>query len=412
VHFGRVNHRVIAVIGARDAGKTHFIAVLINELRKRAPQLMSATLSSQGDETRNLYAQYYYSPLYEKKTLLPPTDRALRNPLVRKPLFYRLEFNRHLSWLPAIRWRRAVNLVFFDAAGEDITEERTLSLHCRYVWNAAALVFLLDPLSFEGVYHRLQGEARASTQREGGSPLDNVDRLVDVLEKHGGLAPGKPVQMPVAFTLTKLDALAPRPNEPNEPEPLIDAKSPLLQPGTHEQGVEPDEFERITHEVRSHIGSWQHGLLGHLDKKFPKAGFFAVSSLGSPPNGTSAPTPAPLRVEDPLLWILWRLGYVQRRPDPEQTLMRRLERLLCYEGPVATWLRRVNALIESTLASRQRPPSTRRSSNGLSNENRPRDSAGKFTDPERNGAPGPRRHVTPPGTEAGSRAKGNGTNGT
>jgi hypothetical protein len=318
-HFGRVNHKVVAVIGARDAGKTHFVTVLINELRKRAPQLMNATMSSQGDETRKLYETFYYNPLYVGKQLLPPTERAATNP--RKPLFYRLEFKRQLFWLPFVRWRTTVNLVFFDAAGEDITDERTLQLHCRYVWNASALVFLFDPLSFEGVYNRLSTQAKSSTQREGGTPMDNVDRLVDVLEKNGGLAPGVPVQIPVAFTLTKSDALAP---PAGTQKGILDADNPILQPATHGSGLDLQDFTVVNEEVRSHLQSWQPGLLGHLEQRFKSSGFFAVSSLGSQPSGVTAPVPAPLRVEDPLLWILWKMKYIPLQPRLGDSPRRRI----------------------------------------------------------------------------------------
>lgn len=293
--FAAIPSRVISVIGARDAGKTHFIAVLIHQLQHQAGRILNATLITLGDETRNLYKSHYDKPLFEQHKLLPPTNRAASNPLVRRPLIYRLEFAG--GWM---RRKQAVNLVFFDAAGEDLGDSLATELYCRYVLHASALIYLFDPLTFDGVFSRLTDSAKASTVRAESRPLESIDRVIELLEAHGGLAHGKPVEIPVAFALTKLDALA----------PLLDPGSCLLRSCCHQDGINSAGMDETIHEVRGCIAAWQPGMLDKLDRKFKNAGYFAVSSLGGPPQGSKIGSVSPVRIEDPLIWVLSQLGYV------------------------------------------------------------------------------------------------------
>lgn len=67
------------------------------------------------------------------------------------------------------------------------------------------------------------------------------------------------------------------------------------------------------------MSDWDSGVLcRQLENDFAELSYFGLSALGAPPPADApadAPKsgPQPLRVEDPLLWLLGRRGLIQVR---------------------------------------------------------------------------------------------------
>src|SRR6202020_2158298 len=76
VHFGQVGSRMIVPVGAKEAGKTVFMTVLVHELMHRTGQQFDAAITGAEDYTRPRYRSEYERPLYRESTLLPPTTGA------------------------------------------------------------------------------------------------------------------------------------------------------------------------------------------------------------------------------------------------------------------------------------------------------------------------------------------------
>ncbi|GCF08695.1 hypothetical protein [Dictyobacter arantiisoli] len=56
--------KVIAIIGGRATGKTHYIAALIHRLTHTIDPDFSITVTSAGDETQERWMQDFYTPLF------------------------------------------------------------------------------------------------------------------------------------------------------------------------------------------------------------------------------------------------------------------------------------------------------------------------------------------------------------
>ena len=84
VNFGRIRSRMIALVGARDAGKTVFMTVLIHELMNRVGSRFNASVGGSDDHTRHRFHADYETPLYGQSRLLGATRRTgvTREPLV------------------------------------------------------------------------------------------------------------------------------------------------------------------------------------------------------------------------------------------------------------------------------------------------------------------------------------------
>jgi hypothetical protein len=129
--------------------------------------------------------------------------------------------------------------------------------------------------------------------------------LATQLRAHGRGGSRGRVSTPIAVAVTKTDML----------RPLLDPHSPLLSSATHDGGtLDEDDRLAVHEELRSQLADWDSGALyRQLERDFAQLSLFGLSALGAPPPA-DAPAdvpksgPQPLRVEDPLLWLLARRG--------------------------------------------------------------------------------------------------------
>ena len=76
MHFGKVGSRLIVPVGAKEAGKTVFMTVLVHELMHQTGQRLNAAITGADDYTRQRFASDYERPLYREAKLLPPDHGA------------------------------------------------------------------------------------------------------------------------------------------------------------------------------------------------------------------------------------------------------------------------------------------------------------------------------------------------
>ncbi len=137
----------IAVVGLRNAGKSHFIASLIPQIQEISSELHFRFICPD-PATSNNYNMQYWKPLYDNRTLLPPTvpRDKMTDWTTKHPLIYTMEF------LPPHHHRKII-CFFYDSAGEDLETNDVLSLvsTLRYLEHAAGVIVLLDPLQLPGV---------------------------------------------------------------------------------------------------------------------------------------------------------------------------------------------------------------------------------------------------------------------
>jgi hypothetical protein len=67
VHFGEIDSHLIVPVGAKEAGKTVFMTVLVHELMHRAGQQFNAAVTGADDYTRHRFPGDYESPLYHER---------------------------------------------------------------------------------------------------------------------------------------------------------------------------------------------------------------------------------------------------------------------------------------------------------------------------------------------------------
>ena len=292
---GQIDQRIIAIIGGRATGKTHYIASLITRLQHEVGRNFDLAVRLLGDHTQERWERDFYTPLFVHKRVLQPNRPAEVDPQVKTPLIFRLTFNNG-------RYKRALNLSFFDSAGEDMTSLSTMSLQNRYILHAHGIIFLLDPLQIPSMRQEL-AKASLPPLDPKASPEYIVGRLRDLFEREYNLRATQKVKVPVAFALSKVDTLF----------ALVDPGSELHHPGGHAGYLDVDDVQSVHTEIANYLATWiSPNFCNIIHDNFAHYRFFGVSSLGEQPDAENRLAHvSPLRIEDPFLWILFQLGLVR-----------------------------------------------------------------------------------------------------
>ena len=293
---GQVDQKIIAIIGGSNTGKSHYIASLITRLQHVVGSNFSFAVSMLGDNTRDRWIRDFYTPLFEKKRILDPTQRSTVHSIVKTPLIFRLTFkdgNRI----------RALNISFFDTAGEDMSKLQVdaLAVEARYICKADGIIVLLDPLQIDSIRQQLPNIPKPALDPMA-RPEFIVGRLRELLESFHHLSGSKKIPVPVAFTFSKVDIL----------KGIVAPDSALLQHSGHYGELDLPDVQSVSTEIGNYVQAWINaGFYSEIDYKFANYRFFGVSSLGNQPEPSGQVRVEPLRVQDPFLWILYQFRLIR-----------------------------------------------------------------------------------------------------
>jgi hypothetical protein len=291
VHFGRIRSQLIALVGARDSGKTVFMTVFMHEFRHRLGDRLGASIPGADDETRNSFRRDYEQRLYTGHSLPDPTFTvAAERQGYRPPMVFKFK-RQDKTRFPG--HTRQTLLSFFDTAGEDLTTKASVDLNGRYLRAANAIILILDPLQTAGGRRLARSEALPQDPRPEDDPYNVIQRITEMLQD--GHRDGK-VRKPLAVVFTKLDALwhgFPDGSALKRPEPAA---------------AGCDQVDGL--DVHSHVQALLHDWDGrqidqYLQNHYRRFRYFGVSALGAIPTPDKrVATVQPYRVTDPILWLL------------------------------------------------------------------------------------------------------------
>jgi Double-GTPase 2 len=298
VHFGKVDGRLIAMIGAKQSGKTVFMTVLIHELMHRVGRVLDAALDGCDDETRRSFDRDYDQRLYQEHSL-PDTTRPVAARSQRRPLVFRMTMRRRR--LARSREQHTI-LSFFDTAGEDLTTSESVDLNVRYLSNADGIILLLDPLQMPEAREQALPDT-VLPDHVGGfdRPFNVLSRVTDLLREKID-DPAQKIETPVAVVFSKLDSLE---HTFSRASPLT--RLPQLRPEFDTRGS-----LAVHHQVQALLDDWDGPQIDQLMRhNYAHFRYFGVSALGALPiDPITVGEIRPQRVHDPFLWLLSRFGTI------------------------------------------------------------------------------------------------------
>jgi len=287
---------VFVILGPKGVGKSHYIAVLINQLRNFFSTEFGATMSPATDKTILKYNEVYYKRLYEEGRKLNPTPSFGADRESRDPMIFYLRFLEGNS-------PKVYTLALFDTAGEDFgstTKMMGLSMD-SFISRASGIVFLVDPLQIPYINTRIRMENKP---RPGQDVTTMLSDIATIIRTNHSLKLKHRIPIPLAVVLTKTDVLMKAPENDEESGVLFGNNSSLhieREHGTYDM----ENLEQIGVEVEEYMRRAVSNDFVQLVKQFDSHQYFAVSSLGSNPIGeTLTRGISPMRVEDPFIWLL------------------------------------------------------------------------------------------------------------
>jgi Double-GTPase 2 len=307
VHFGKVRSRLIALVGAKESGKTVYMTVLVHELMHRVGEDLNAAISGADDDTRLRFASEYEQPLYRDSRLLASTTTAGTRD--RAPLVFRFttEGRGRLgrsSPFGAGEPQRTL-LSFFDTAGEDLRSAQSVEENVQYLAAADGVVLLLDPLQMRGARQLAAPGTRLPTPGAAGDePANVLENITDLIMAKEGIKASQRIGKPLGIVFTKMDAL------------LHDLKetSPLLRPPAHTPFFDERDSLDVHTEIQRLLARWEGSRIDQIAKKnYRSYRYFGVSALGETPtadNRVSSRGIRPYRVTGPLMWMLAQFGTI------------------------------------------------------------------------------------------------------
>jgi GTPase SAR1 family protein len=298
VHFGKVEGRLIAMIGAKQSGKTVFMTVLIHELMHRVGRVLDAAIVGSDDETRKSFDLDYEERLYRKHSL-PDSTRPVAARSQRRPLVFRLTIRRQR--LARTREQHTI-LSFFDTAGEDLTTSESVDLNVRYLSNADGIILLLDPLQMPGARAQaLPGTILPDDSGGFDRPFNVLTRVTELLREKLD-DPARKIQTPLAVVFSKLDSL----------EHTFAPGSPLTRLPQLQAQFDTQGSLAVHHQVQALLDDWDGPQIDQLIRhNYAHFCYFGVSALGGLPlDPMTVGEIRPHRVHDPFLWLLSRFGTI------------------------------------------------------------------------------------------------------
>lgn len=239
---GDYKNYIFAVIGAKEAGKSHYLAVLIEQIKKQIGPDLDMLLEPMNDETIHRYRNDFYNPVFKDGRVIKTTVSAQVDRKVQRPLVYSLTFSG--KNILGRNSKNAIIIVFFDTAGEDLNDEDVMSTVNKYIYRSNGILLLIDPLQLLQVRDKLDSVTDLpSVHTETSDIMIRVTRLI---QKGLGLKVTDNISIPLAVTFSKFDAL----------QSLVDEQFQLNMMANHKGGFDSGDFNAINSEMMALLDEW------------------------------------------------------------------------------------------------------------------------------------------------------------
>jgi len=174
----------------------------------------------------------------------------------------------------------------------------------RYLWASQGFVYIVDPLQMPSV-RRMLGTSLPEDALKEEDCLPQVRALNELLKGLGQRATPK-YRIPIAVVLSKGDAI--RDHDPAVRESLWE------QPLYHRhQGALTYDLAlhwKVQFAVRGFLLKHDPGLVANIESNFSHFAYFCVAPTGCSARNNRFARFAPWRVEEPVLWIFAKLGFI------------------------------------------------------------------------------------------------------
>ena len=304
--FGSYQDETFSVIGLKESGKSHFIAMLVKIFGNRISEQFHVSMEVVHDDISAKFRNMYAGNL-DRGDVIRETIAANINSEIRKPLIYKLLFRK--KGLLGGKRLNVVTMSLFDNAGEDLFNESMMRKVNQCVFNSTGIIMIVDPLQLPPVREELKVRGISLPQEHAnninGGTKEILTRVAKLIRERNNLSQNQFIQIPLAIAFSKSDALK---------DVIGEGNSMMFQESNHKEVLNKEEILGINNEIESFISSWDDtGIVTQIKNNFKNYCFFGFSALGSNPESGKINAFRPMRVEDPFLWLLHKRNLIQMK---------------------------------------------------------------------------------------------------
>lgn len=270
----------ISIIGSSKVGKSSFMAALLHEMQTSTAKRFNSECIASGDKYKEILKRNI-KKIFENGEV--PDSEEDKTGVMHMSLYWR--FNDD--------FKEALNIIFYDVDSEAMINENYLELYAQNIKYSDGIIFLVDHVNLDNVRKELKLSDFVN-QRDIISNLYN-----DYIVKSKDMS----TDVPTALVITKSDTIL------NNNLEIIDSKNMIFDNYIHKDELNIGEFIKINEQVRNFIKKTDFPFFNTMETYFSNLGYFAVSSFG--PNYKKGNPVKSIRIDEPLLWILFKLGYIK-----------------------------------------------------------------------------------------------------
>lgn len=294
--FGKYPIKYIPVVGITSSGKTIYLSQMLGKIKQI---LVRAGMTVAG--------------------LCPEVDAFVRSHPIRRGADLPIGNVRNRLTTPISinvknnKTGKRYTLVFYDIAGENCVDPDQMEKYGQFIRNADGIIMMMDPKQFPTLVYL---ENDDEVYEDAYSPDRVVAAMYNAFLSADNI--GGKSTVPLAVTLSKSDLL--------KGTEVTDENYNMFRNIPYEEytarGLPYEEWLNINTEVEILLSkkSVEGEVLDNsLKQFFPNHSYFAISALNGTPIASQDGTgkqyqmqvnPEAVRVEEPLFWILYKLGII------------------------------------------------------------------------------------------------------
>lgn len=287
----------ISVIGGFASGKSTYMTILIELLLNHKSLISELGLHCgiANESGKDLFKKYR-SILIDSQNKIGGTNE------LHPPIILRINSNNHGK-------TKSLFISFFDTPGEEFRSIEGIFARHPHIFNAQALLFLMNPLDIRGVFNILQDEDTQGIYtifRENDDVYEIAQNLHDVFVINRKIKSMQRLNIPIAFCFSRADEIE-------------DISNLYLPEDYEEEYIDLQDLKTevtfSSEDLYEFLQDTDPRLVNIISQNFSNFQLFPVSPMGS--RLTSDADSAkylgfnPKGVLNPMLWILSELKFLQ-----------------------------------------------------------------------------------------------------
>lgn len=281
--LGKGPCHIISIIGSPKVGKSTYMTVLLHSLQEYAAKDIGAVCYFSNSRYRHILRECEDTLYNHGNTIQSDVGEENLDHLV-------LIFQFNNSEIP-------ITFIFYDVSSLSMLDKKHMDIYEENIKNSSGIIFLVDPMQLGKLRERNPINSKYGKYYR---PRDVIAHLHENFIFHQ--EKGKS-SIPTAVVLTKVDILK---------DKYLEGNNRVFHNNRHINSFNVEEFLLVEKEISSFIQNNDSLFFDTMKQYFRNYAFLGISSISNLERQDLQKIKVdPKRVEEPLLWIMYKLGYIK-----------------------------------------------------------------------------------------------------